>query len=558
MFTFSILFRLKPFLESDFRPYSWDGLSIVYGAQSLIEKGKFVPDTIQQSGYSPIEYSRRKAYYPISQIFLALSYKIISFFGKIEYYNLIVYLSLLLYILLLIVAFFVEIEITENLNLSTLGVFFIAMSPALTRDLTWCTLFSLKGYLIVFFSLFCLAKYFKMGKNVWLLLFFILSFLVLPLVHMLTSVILIFSFFLMILITNLLDLLKNKKISKLIYLFILISAIFAALLIFSQILINYPETQNLNVFEKIIFLLYLGSSYYMHDRFVRNTRNILDVPLLTGYLHFVLGIYGLFYIRPKEIKYLLFSILFLATILGTGYLIGFNYYGERPIIYTFIPISLAAPVGFSMFTKHLKYICKKRNKIYYFIIAIILFSIIQNSFSYQENFYYSWKPSLPSKYDLEAIEWLNKNALKNYTILTVHYWPYVSTKWIPILTGMNTTFLQIESIASYEYYEIPTYTPRGFIAFLISKFVNENVKLSFKEFVIHTFNIGFDQLGYETFLMFKYPESNESKRLFKYYRIKYVYVYNGLPEDRTIGSASNFKLIWSNNVVNIYEINEDH
>jgi hypothetical protein len=551
----SSVFRLIPFLESDFKPYSWDGLSIVYGAQRLLENGTFTPDILQQSGYSPIEYVRRKPYYPFSQLLLVHFHIFISNFFGVKLYNSIVFLSLILNIVILLLIYFNIALMTENKKLATLGALIAAIFPTSTRDIIWCTLFSLLGYIIILLSLLSLMIYVKFRKIIGLVLSLIFVFALSPIIHLLTSIVLFPAYILTLafMLNNYFNLKHIKKIRKLFFTFAFIIIILViGSLSFINMIVSYPETSNLNIFEKVIFVLYLGSSYYMHARFTTPLHQPWNIPLIYGYVQFIFGIIGLMRIRIREVRVFLVSLFLTSFSLGNAYLIGFNYYGERPILFGWISISLALPYGISLFIEYLKDIFNNR-WVRFSLVTIAISAVFINSYVYQKDFYESWKPSLPSKYDLEAIRWLNEKADKKYTILTINYWPYVSTKWIPILTNMNTTFLNIESVANYNEYQPPTYTPKGFIGFIANKLKNEKIELAFKKFVNHTFEIGYDQLGYETFLMFKYPGSNESRKLFDEYKVKYIYLYNDTPEDKIMRSSTNFKLVWSNKVINIYE-----
>jgi len=276
---FSFTFRFIPFIESDIRPYIWDSLSIINGSEAYIETGSLQPDIIQHSGYSPTEFSKRGPYYPLIQIGLAFIRSNLTKFGfSIQTYELVVFISLFLNILLILSSFFIFKEITENTNLSIIGVFFISICLTITRDIIWCTIPSLLGYLIAFLIILGVIKYIKSKSIVWIVIS-ILLFVSLSLIHLLTFSILLLSLVLFLILNNF----KDLKFSRIIL-------IFCILIIGSTIFISvYPEDTNLSFIDSFIFILYLGSSYFMQDSIVQNLQAPWNIPIFIGYVPFILG-----------------------------------------------------------------------------------------------------------------------------------------------------------------------------------------------------------------------------------------------------------------------------
>ena len=190
---FSLTLRSIPFLHSNFKPYSWDGLAIVYGAQKLVETGSLHPDLIQQSGYSPIEYVRRKPYYPISQIVLAAIYNMLSLLNvNIKMYELIVYMALLFNLFIIILIYLNVSEATNNSKLGILGAFFAAVCPTITREIVWCTINILMGYILALIFIFSIIKYNKSQNRKWIFIA-IISLFILPSIHFLTFIVMFLS-----------------------------------------------------------------------------------------------------------------------------------------------------------------------------------------------------------------------------------------------------------------------------------------------------------------------------------------------------------------------------
>jgi hypothetical protein len=532
---FSIVFRSIPFFKSNFRPYSWDALSVVYGSDKLLNDGKLHPDLIQQSGYSPIEYINREPYYPVSQIILIILNNIFTILNiKINLYNLIVFFSIFLNSLLILIFYKNIKRIYYNDELSILGAFFLSFCPTITRDVLWSTIFTLLAYNILFASLYFMILYHQNNDKKNLIPIPIFLFLLYR-IHFLTFTIFFSSLLFFIL-------LEKKEIIKQKIIFI----IFFFLTLFISIFIIKPDLIN-----NIILHFYLGTTYYMNYNVAKYVHPIWNSIHIFGYPQFILGILGLLSMNNKKIKNFIISFLVIPIIFSSSHLLGFNYFGQRFTIYAWIPLHFAIPNGFLYVNNMIKKV--RYGSLNQILILIILLSSLLNGYIYQTEFAYAWEPSLPSQLDYDAIKWISTINIEKHTILTTNYWPLVATKWIPVITGFNTTFLNIDSILKYENYSLQTYPQKGVIGSIAKLMVSKDIIQEYDLTIKHFYKIGFNQMGYDTFMMFKYPDSNISINLMKKYDIYYIYTYRGTPEDISILNSSNYLIIYSNEEVNIYE-----
>ena len=232
--------------------------------------------------------------------------------------------------------------------------------------------------------------------------------------------------------------------------------------------------------------------------------------------------------------------------MGNIHYLGFNLLPERFIDYAWIPLVISAPLGLNKFREYLKYFNNKQIKI--FFIMIILFSTSIHAINFQINITDGSLFSIPNKQDFEAMKWLENNSPQDATILTIHYWPNVDTKWIPLISKRNTTYLRtpITSNINLDSVDIPE--TNGIVGKIIEPFVTYEQKQiqierakKFKEYRI------------EPYIMLKYPDSEESKYLMNSYNIKYIYTWDNTYLDKLFSESKSFILVYQNEEVKIYE-----
>jgi len=523
-------------------PQDEDAIAEITGTAKLIKEGKFSPSFVHHEGYTPEKYApNAPIYYPITQINLMdlkemTGLEIQKFQGFFNYF-LIILFPLLFFMI-----------IWEKENRDKVGIYALllaVLTPAYSRDLVWSTNHTILGMIYLLLSIFFLKMYYSSSKRNWLILL-VLSIFSLIFIHLLTFFILATSLLVFVVLEYII---KNKELKYVSLIAILV-------------IIGYFGAREFISFggEKIQFSTYLFEFLYFYSDPNIIGKSYPD-PIWTyisvwGYVvSFFAGYAILSFVWENSFDRirLFFASLFLVIILvGNSRFVGIYFLNFRIIPLGGIPLVFFGAYGLDKISK---YVTKMLPKVVFpLFITFIILSSTMHVICYQnsKNSTYPEKENLyPSEEYLDSFDWIRENTEESATVL-VHYTPskYL-LKWMPLFTGRKVCFGWIIDDSEPTLSEWDYRNQKSIILRIISPFVSEGIIEKKHRAKVNEW-LRIRNLS----LMLSKPENETSRDLMEEYSIKYIYLENDDVLLQKFEVSTNFKRVYENNKVTIFEKNK--